>query len=111
MTPRLKFASGVRAEITEAARWYAERDREVGGRFVSAADRAIRRALQWPDAGSPVEEVKSPYTIRRVPVGRFPYQVVYARVDDAVYVLAVAHHHRQPGYWSGRTPAWRDSVR
>lgn len=104
MTRRLKFARGVRADISEAARWYAERDRQAGARFVVAVDRAIRRARQWPDAGSPVEDVKTSATIRRVPVGRFPYQVVYARVDDTVYVLAVAHHHRQPGYWAGRAP-------
>jgi plasmid stabilization system protein ParE len=101
----VKLASGVRDEIREAAGWYRERDRDVAIRFVAGVDRAIRRATQWPDAGSPVEGTRSTNTIRRVPVGRFPYQVVYARVEDVVLVLAVAHHHRRPGYWSGRLPS------
>ncbi len=50
------------------------------------------------------EGTRSTVTIRRVPVGRFPYQVVYASVDDVTYILAVAHRHRRPGYWDGRLP-------
>ena len=100
--PRL--ATGVRAEIREAADWYRERDRHVANRFIVAVDRATRRAVQWPNAGSRVEGTRSTVTIRRVPVGRFPYHVVYASVDDVIYVLAVAHHHRRPGYWADRLP-------
>ena len=104
MTRAFKLASGVRAEIREVADWYSARDRHVANRFIVSVDRAIRRAVQWPNAGSPVEGTRSAVTIRRVPVGRFPYQVVYASVDDVIYVLAVAHHHRRPGYWAGRLP-------
>jgi hypothetical protein len=55
-----------------------------------------RRGIRW--------KAWSSVPIRREPVGRFPYQVVYARVDDTVYILAVAHHHRRPGYWARRIP-------
>lgn len=104
MSRAFKLASGVRAEIREAADWYRERDQHAANRFIVSVDRAIRRAGQWPNAGLPVEDTRSAVTIRRVPVGRFPYHVVYASVGDVVYVLAVAHHHRRPGYWAGRLP-------
>jgi len=32
----------------------------------------------------------------------FPYDVVYIVHDDVVSILAVAHHHRRPGYWRDR---------
>jgi len=99
-----RLATGVRAEIREAAEWYRERDRHAAARFVVSVDRAIRRAIQWPEAGSPIEGTRSTVMIRRVPVGRFPYQVVYSSVDDVIYILAVAHHHRRPGYWGSRLP-------
>ena len=40
--------------------------------------------------------------IRTWHLGKFPYQPVYAVLDEEVYVLAYAHQARQPGYWSRR---------
>lgn len=104
MSRPFRLATGVRAEIREAADWSRERDRHAANRFVVSVDRAIRRAAEWPDAGSPIDGTRSTVTIRGVPVGRFPYQVVDASADDVSYILAVAHHHRRPGYWGGRLP-------
>jgi toxin ParE1/3/4 len=33
---------------------------------------------------------------------RFPYIVAYRIAEHRVEVLAVAHGHRKPGYWSDR---------
>lgn len=35
---------------------------------------------------------------------RFPYTVVYVELDDRIWVVAVAHQHRRPGYWARRRP-------
>ena len=39
---------------------------------------------------------------RRCLVHRFPYGVIYAVEDDVVYVAAVMHLKRKPGYWESR---------
>lgn len=104
MSRPFRLARGVRVESREAANWYRERDAQVANRSIVSVNRAIRRAAQRPKAGAPVEGTRSTVMIRRVPVGRFSYQVVYASVDDVMYVLAVAHHDRRPGYWGGRLP-------
>jgi plasmid stabilization system protein ParE len=39
---------------------------------------------------------------RRIAIRHFPYSVIYDIVDTNLRVLAVAHHHRRPGYWSKR---------
>ncbi len=52
---------------------------------------------QWPLA-APVERGD----IRRLLLSRFPYKLLYAVEADGLYVVAVAHQHRAPGYWSGR---------
>jgi toxin ParE1/3/4 len=31
-----------------------------------------------------------------------PYSIVYVADDDAIVILAVAHHKRRPGYWLRR---------
>ena len=33
---------------------------------------------------------------------RFPYSVVYRVQPAGIYVIAVAHSSRSPGYWQGR---------
>lgn len=33
---------------------------------------------------------------------RFPYSVIYYIRAEELRVVALAHHRRKPGYWSGR---------
>jgi len=40
--------------------------------------------------------------IRRVLPQRFPYGVLYSPVDSGVFILAVMHLSREPGYWKDR---------
>jgi toxin ParE1/3/4 len=36
-------------------------------------------------------------------LNRFPYTVLYRVKNDEIFVTAVAHHSRRPGYWRRRT--------
>jgi toxin ParE1/3/4 len=38
---------------------------------------------------------------RRLPVGGFPYYVIFEELSDRVEILAIAHNRRRPGYWRG----------
>jgi hypothetical protein len=40
--------------------------------------------------------------IRRAPLERFPYRLIYAVGEDELFVLAIAHERRRPGYWGDR---------
>lgn len=40
--------------------------------------------------------------IRRHSMRSFPCALVYAVEDEAVLILAVAHHRRRPDYWLSR---------
>jgi toxin ParE1/3/4 len=42
--------------------------------------------------------------IRKCVLQRFPYNIFYEELDDSVWIAAVAHHRRRPGYWTHRTP-------
>lgn len=54
----------------------------------------------WPAAGALIEGVHIDGEIRRVPVERFPYHLVYSYTDLVVHVIAVAHDRREPSYWT-----------
>lgn len=41
---------------------------------------------------------------RRINLKVFPFYIAYAAEGDLVWVLAVAHGRRRPGYWRNRLP-------
>lgn len=43
-------------------------------------------------------------SFRSVALSRFPYSLIYEDRPAEVWVVAVAHHRRRPGYWSRRRP-------
>ena len=40
--------------------------------------------------------------VRRCLTKRFPYGIIYAIESNALFILAVLHLHRYPGYWEHR---------
>jgi len=40
--------------------------------------------------------------VRRCRLRRFPYGLIYHADEVGVLLIAVAHTHRRPGYWSER---------
>ena len=87
--------------MAEAARWYETHRPRLGTEFLDAVGTTVSQIAEAPRIGSLVPGV-SDETIRRRPVRRFPYHVVYMELPDRLQLLAIAHDRRRPGYWSGR---------
>ena len=104
MTPSVRISEEAEAEVAESARWYETNRANLGAEFLEAVDLAVDRAATNPAAGSPVPGVEDA-AVRRWPVRRFPYHVVYVELPDRLQILAVAHDRRRPGYWIGRLPS------
>ena len=90
--------------MAEAARWYETHRAGLGTEFLEAVGTAVARLAEIPRMGSLVPGV-SDQAIRRRPVRRFPYHVVYIELLDRLQILAIAHDRRRPGYWVGRLRA------
>jgi plasmid stabilization system protein ParE len=99
---RVLFGPDASAELRHAALWYEQRHAGLGAQFAAAVDVAVRSAARWPHSGALVPGVRDDLYLRRLHVGRFPYQVVYLLAEDVIHVLAVAHDRRRPGYWGSR---------
>lgn len=85
------------AELTEASRHYAgEADLALGLAFIDEFERTLALLAEHPQLG--VEWKRW----RRFSLRRFPYSVVYTFGGEELTVIALAHHRRKPGYWSGR---------
>lgn len=90
------------AELEQAAIWYEERQNGLGTEFLRAVDHTVAIISRFPEAGSVVPQVSAELPVRRVPVRRFPFHVVYLESADTTHVIAVAHDSRSPGYWRPR---------
>ena len=96
----VRFHSDARAELLQAATYYEEQAEGLGGQFIDEAQRVVDLLADSPGLGSPVVAHDA---LRRWPLRRFPYYVVYRDGEDALFVLAVAHERRRPRYWSERS--------
>lgn len=97
MTRPIRFDPAAQREFNEAAGFYDAEDLGLGGAFLDAVERALKQIGTFPES-SPI--ALAPLRAKVVPA--FPFSIIYWVTDDAVLVLAVAHHRPRPGYWRGR---------
>lgn len=102
MTLRVRVAPEAQAELDEAVRWYEQRNAGVGLALLNGLNNVLEAISRWPHAGTPVANLRTQRIVRRRSVRRFPYHVVWTVTDGEIYVVAIAHNRRQPGYWSQR---------
>lgn len=89
-------------ELNEATLWYDRQRVGLGSEFLDAVDVALAHIARWPQAGLRVPDVSAELPVRRVPLRRFPYHVVYLEMPEQIRILAIAHDHRLPEYWRSR---------
>jgi len=98
VTP-LQISEPASLELAEAVRWHEERRSGWGGRFFDAVAATFALIESFPEAGSPR---RGRLPSRQLKVRGFPYIVAYRIRPGDVYVVAVAHTRRRPGYWKDR---------
>ena len=84
-------------ELDEAVQWYEVQSAGLGERFLVEVVHAFGLIRRFPMAWHPLS-----VNTRRCSLKRFPYGVIYAIEDNSILVIAIAHLHRKPGYWSER---------
>lgn len=84
-------------EYTQAAEYYAAIAPELGGRFYDEIERLISQVRQQPEG---FYQFSPP--ARRALARNFPYSVVYLDEPDRVWIVAILHAKRKPGYWRER---------
>jgi plasmid stabilization system protein ParE len=84
-------------ELFAAIDFYEEREAGLGFDFSIEVFTAIKSVVAYPSAWPIREE-----SIRRCLVNRFPYAVLYSVESRGIFILAVMHQRRKPGYWKER---------
>ena len=94
---KVRFLTLAQQEVDDAAFWYGNQAEHTADEFLDDLDRAVRLVKSYPLAFAEIEP-----EIRRCLLARFPYALVFGIEPHKIVVIAVAHLHRQPGYWSDR---------
>jgi plasmid stabilization system protein ParE len=94
---KYEFHPEAEQELLEAATRYEREVSGLGERFGTEAFRIVEPLLDNPELGAHIEGDLRHFVLRR-----FPYSAIYALCSGKLYILAVAHGHRKPGYWKSR---------
>src|SRR5262245_58966847 len=89
--------------LTEAidASVYLESEREgYGDRFDTELDEICERVMRYPKSGVLMGGYPPELDVRCYPMRTFRYTVVVAKINGTLMVQAIAHQHREPGYWA-----------
>ena len=93
----VRFHPEAQLELDEAIAYYEERSPGVGIDLRKQVESAIPKIQLHPLRWSP-----STHGTRRFMLRKFPYSLVYLEMLDHIWLVAVAHHKRRPGYWQKR---------
>jgi len=91
------FHPEARAELVAAARYYQEISPPLAQRFFREIDEVITEICARPK----LRRMFDP-PARRHFGGTFPYAIIYIEEADRIWVVAVMHFKRRPGYWHSR---------
>lgn len=96
----LRIHAQAEAEIREAAAYYEGQRAGLGREFRTDLEQALFQIRRDPLISAPIDEQGT----RKHRLRRFPYTVYHVDLEDTIWIAAVAHQKRRPGYWSGRAP-------
>lgn len=94
---KFDFHPGAEKELNIAIDYYEELQKHLGLEFAQEVYATIRRILDFPDAWQRM----TPQT-RRCLTNRFPFAVVYQKLNDNIVIIAIMHQHQKPFYWDKR---------
>ncbi len=95
---RIDFHPAATAELEVSADWYAERSETAACGFALAVDAALNKVSHDPNRFARVDSRH-----RSCSLERYPFQVIFRHDGTRIYVIAIAHTARRPGYWRNRS--------
>ena len=102
MTRSIRLDDEAAEEVEAAVSWYETQRPGLGLELLASLEEARIGLVDSPGVFPLVPEVSIRLGVRRCPVPRFPFSLVFVELADEMRVLAVAHSRRRPGYWRSR---------
>ncbi len=91
------FHPEARSELNQAVDFYESQLTKLGSEFLDEVYSTIQLINEFP-AAFPKHSAHT----RKCLVNRFPFCIIYQIKTDEIFIAAVAHLSRKPGYWRKR---------
>ena len=88
---KIEFLDEAQLELDEAIEYYNNEVDGLGDDFLQEVLNTIDRIAKFPDAWHPLSENT-----------RFPYGLIYTKLDSLVLIVSVSNLHRKPNHWKDR---------
>ncbi len=95
---KLSFHPDVSCEIKASYNWYQEKAEGLGQDYINELELAYQAIIEFPQTWPKFQK-----GFRRFLLSRFPFSVIYRKNGHSLYVVAVMHNSKKPGYWLNRT--------
>lgn len=96
--PEILFHPDIVLEIKSSYDWYQNQAEGLGDDFLNELELAYQAIEEFPDTWPKFKKV-----FRRYLLSKFPFSVIYRRNKQSIFIVAVMHNSRKPGYWVKRT--------
>jgi len=94
---RIRFLTPAECEMFEASAYYERQAADLGKNFLEIIEEATNEIAENPMTWPEIFQ-----GIRRRPVRRFPYSVLYCIHADEIIIVAIMHQKQKPAYWVDR---------
>ena len=94
---KVRFHPEAVSELNNAVDYYEEQETGLGIDFIKEIQKGIAMISKYPDSWQQVSA-----STRRYLVKKFPFGLIYMRSEKIIYIIAVMHLNRKPGYWKTR---------
>ena len=100
---RIVLDPAAKMELREAALFYENTHKTLGQEFLDTIESAFEQIAQHPELWRLLKG-----RFRRYLLPRFPYGVIYTVEGQTIFIAAIMHLKRKPGYWETRNPSKQD---
>jgi plasmid stabilization system protein ParE len=100
MSAEIRWHPKAVEDLQRAADWY--RSQDDGPHLLARFERAVTREVEHVSRAPERWPVARGLHRQKVFVGSFPYALIYRAQAQTVFIVAVAHQRRRPGYWRDR---------
>lgn len=94
---QVEFIEPASIELDDAIEYYNLQSPGLGKIFFNEVLETIELIALFPQLWSQNTE-----NTRKAVLRKFPFNLIYTIIEDKVFIIAVAHQHREPEYWIDR---------
>lgn len=94
----LIFHPDIEHEVKASYEWYQNQAVGLGEDYLNELETAYQAIVELPDTWPKFQN-----NLRRFLLRKFPFSVIYQINKETIFIVAVMHNSRKPGYWRERT--------